>query len=212
MVANPYPCAIDFGKFIMENMYSSSTNPTGTIEGTIWVWDDNNSQAGRGNSTDYLTINTLGVIGGSPKNNKQWGAHLGTAQGFFVKVSADAGVAYGNHQLRFNDSMKVQSNNADSSFFRQALAIDVLDRLKLSMSDESGSYDETLIGFRSDATLGNDVRYDAVKLDARGGLRLYSLGVSSQSLAIQGLPQVSGVMGNRIGNECCSRGRLHNQL
>ena len=187
MVANPYPCAIDFTKFIQQNIYDQLSNPDGVLTGNIWVWDDNKSHQQRGSSTDYLTINALGVVGGSPKNNKQWSGHLGTAQGFFVKVSADDSVAYGDHKVVFNNEMKVQGYNGDSTFFRH-LEAQSFQRVYLSLSDENNSYDETLIGFTADATREIDALYDALKIDPKDGLRLYSKEDDATALAIQGLP------------------------
>ena len=181
MVANPYPCAIDFMKFVSKNLYDPIMNPTGTIMGSIWVWDDNESNKKRGSSSDYLTINALGVIGGLSKNAKQWSGYLGTGQGFFVKASPDSSLAYGTHQLVFNDSMKTTGYNQDSSFFRTRMNNSIL----LSLFNDQQESDETLIGFRKDATGGIDALYDAYKIDSEQGLRLFSL-MENTHLAIQG--------------------------
>ena len=184
MVANPYPCAINFNKFIMANMYDKNSNPGGVLEGTIWIWDDNKSNLARGTSSDFLTINTVGIVGGSPKNNKKWGSHLGLAQGFFVKVSDTIAVSYGNHHIHFADSMKVKGYNADSSFFRKST--DPIERVRINLVGEE-AYDETLIGFVANATTGMDVLYDATKIDFKGGSRIFTM-VNDKALAIQGLP------------------------
>ncbi len=187
IVSNPYPCAISFSKFVSENTYNPSTNPSGSLEGSIWLWDDNQSNVERGSNSDFITINMLGSVSGTPKNGKNWGGNLGTNQGFFVKA-ADP-ISYGMHQVRFTDSMKVKSNNADSSFFRLLGHTNALDvkRLKLTVRSVEGDYDETLIGFTENATIGHDPLLDAPKLAVNKGLKIFSRN-TFENLAIQGLP------------------------
>ncbi len=193
IIANPYPCAIDFDKFIDANLYDAVDNPGGRLVGSIWVWDDNNSSLARGTSADFLTINKLGLVGGSTKNGKRWGAHIGMAQGFFVQVASDGAIGYGSHSVYFADSMKAQGNNADSAFFRLAnLSRSGLDKVKISVSDQGNTdFDEALIGFRKDATYGIDLAYDANKMNTNDGLRVYSKSIEGNNLAIQGLPLIN---------------------
>ena len=64
-----------------------------------------------------------------------------------------------------------------------------LERIWLSVSNLNGSYNETLIAFKPDATLGIDTAYDAEKLIGSENLSFYSK-IGSGKYAIQALPSL----------------------
>ncbi|MEQ8241444.1 MAG: T9SS type A sorting domain-containing protein [Cyclobacteriaceae bacterium] len=178
ILSNPYPAAIDVTKFLTD-----ATN-SAVLNGSVYLWDDQGSDAGRGDNGDYLTVNSLGEVGGP--NGGVFKGYIGSMQGFFVKVaSPTAGTS-----VQFTESMRVGGVNTDGTFFRKDEAH--LLNVKLSLQSESGFYNETLIGFREDATQGVDRNYDADKLLADQDLQFYSV-IDNNSYAIQGLPLQAGV-------------------
>ncbi len=179
LVSNPYASAIDVTKFLAKN---STTDQM--ITNAVYLWDDNGSNTGRGDNGDYLMASTIGTIAGP--NGGSFNGYIGSAQGFFVKVSSPRTDA----TVTFSEDMRSSGNNADANFFRKADAKDT--RIKLALSTESGLYNETLIGFREDATVGIDYQYDADKLIGNNNLQFYSL-INDSRFGIQGLPLVDGV-------------------
>lgn len=176
LISNPYPAAIDADAFIAAN----STVTTGAI----YLWDDHGSDTGRGDDGDYFTVNNMGAVG-TPPNGGSWNGHIGAMQGFFVKIAsptADASVS-------FTEAMRVNGQNDDASFFRQATTDKI--NLKLALQPKNGNaYSETLIGWREDATDGIDFGYDADLL-AGNSLHLYSF-IDNFKYSIQGLPATVG--------------------
>lgn len=173
LVGNPYPSAISLNNFLTAN--------NTVIEESVWLWDDDNTTGTKGDNSDFITINSLGVVSGGSRTS-DWNGFIGSMQGFFVQVK-ESSIA-GNYDLDFSNSMRSTANNADGNFFRT----DACDqKVKLSISGNSGNfYDELLIGYAADATTGKDSRYDAVKLITnKNGFYSYS---DELKLAIQGLP------------------------
>lgn len=179
LVANPYAAAISVETFLAKN---STTDQM--ITNAVYLWDDHGSNTGRGDNGDYLMASTLGTVAGP--NGGSFNGYIGSAQGFFVKVSSPRTDA----TVTFSEDMRSSGNNADANFFRKADAKDT--RIKLALSTESGLYNETLIGFREDATVGIDYQYDADKLIGNNNLQFYSL-INDSRFGIQGLPLVDGV-------------------
>jgi len=178
LLSNPYPAAIDVTKFLTD-----ATN-SAVLNGSIYLWDDHGSEAGRGDNGDYLTANSLGAVGGP--NGGVFNGYIGSMQGFFVKIAsptADASVV-------FTESMRVGGVNTDGSFFRKDNAQNL--NVRLALQTESGLYNELLVGLRENATIGVDRSFDADKLIADQDLQFYSM-IESNKYAIQGLPLVDGV-------------------
>ncbi len=166
VVANPYPAAINLRKFINGN--------AGNIMGTVWIWDDGGSNAGRRGNSDYLTINALGVSMGGSLRGGAWNSHIGSFQGFFVKADHTT-------SLGFADSMKVTGNNRSEAFFRTKSKYQTL---KLNLSTDGKSQYETLIGFTADATAEVDDIYDAPLLNSGLKNQVFS-SIDQVSYAIQ---------------------------
>lgn len=178
LVSNPYPAAISVEAFLNNSKNSSVTS------GSIYLWDDHGSEAGRGDNGDYLSVNSLGAVGGP--NGGVFNGYIGSMQGFFVKIASPTA----DESIEFTESMRVGAVNTDASFFRQA-AEGV--NIKLSLSNSSlGYYNEILVGLRDDATLGIDRMYDADKLIGNDHLQFFSF-INANKYAIQGLPFETGV-------------------
>jgi hypothetical protein len=178
ILSNPYPAAIDVTRFL------NNTTNKAVLNGSVYLWDDQGSDTGRGDNGDYMTVNSLGEVGGP--NGGVFNGYIGSMQGFFVKVASPNA----NASVQFTEIMRVGGVNTDGTFFRQDEA--QLLNVKLSLQSETGFYNETLIGFREDATQGIDRNYDADKLLADQDLQFYSL-IGGEKFAIQGLPIENGV-------------------
>ncbi|MEO9476197.1 MAG: discoidin domain-containing protein [Cyclobacteriaceae bacterium] len=163
LVANPYPSSIEIDAFMDVNTSTS---------GTVWLWDDQGSDTGRRGNDDYITVNEVGVV--SP-NGGSYDKHIRSGQGFFVQLDNSG-------DITFNNDMRREDSNDAGGFFRKT---ETKQSLKITVSDEN-SYNETLIGFMPDATVGVDRGYDAAKWST-GALQIFTL-IDDNRYAIQGLP------------------------
>jgi hypothetical protein len=175
LLGNPYPSAISANQFLALNGPSGSN----LITGSIYFWDDDNSAGADYTSTDYAVWNGAGSVGGggnTPNGN------IGSGQGFFVE-----GVTTGS--VQFTNSMRTNNN---TQFFQN----EAIKRVRLSISNEHGDYNETLIAFLNDATEEADANYDALKLRGNPNISFFSK-INDDAYAIQGLPDS---FDNRIVN------------
>lgn len=168
LVSNPYPAALDLQAFIDGNS---------GIQGFVALWDDPDSEVGRGDNGDYLIANAIGSVTGP--NGGSFEGYIGSMQGFFIQVGDGQ-----TGDVVFNEDMRIADNNADANFFRKADT--PIPSIKLAMISED-HYSETLIGFPTDATSDHDQLYDATKLKSQTNHNLYSM-LDSKPYAIQGLP------------------------
>ncbi|GEM_PF-6076923 len=195
LVANPYPCAIDVHTFLTTN--------ASLIDGFVAIWDDPNSEAGRGDNTDYLIVNSAGQVGASNydgTNASRYKGYIPAMQGFFVKLASTSGT------LQFTDAMKISGNNDDGSFFRKSS-----EKTEIRISLKGDFYNETLISFIADATDAKDWAYDAVKLSGNTGASLYTL-LEDSRLAIQGVPNISGYREIALGYDLAEQGQYSIEL
>lgn len=129
-VSNPYPAAISVQRFINEN-----TNLTGSV----YFWDDNNSQSARGSNADYIVANGMATTQSSSAGNQdRYNQHIGSAQGFFVKLLDDT-----NLTVNFTEEMRVSDSNADDHYFRTA---DV-PLLRINLADAAGLFKQAVVGW-----------------------------------------------------------------
>ncbi len=162
LVGNPYPSAISANAFLAAN--------SGTITGAIYFWDDDNSVGSNYAASDYAVWNGAGAVGGggnTPNGN------IASGQGFFVEASTSTNV-------QFTNAMRTNSN---TQFFQN----EAIKRVRLSITNEHGDYNETLIAFLNDATEEVDANYDALKLRGNPNISFFSK-ISDNAYAIQGLP------------------------
>lgn len=82
-----------------------------------------------------------------------------------------------------------------------------LERIWLSVTNSNGIYNETLIAFKPDATLGVDTSYDAEKLVGSEILSLYSK-IGNGDYAIQALPSLTFDMNVSLGINASTSGSL----
>lgn len=167
LVANPYATAISYDDFMAINRSKASSD----ITATIYLWDDNDSKNGT-STADFLTINSLGVTGGSGRAG-DYNDHIGTAQGFFVVADGESKIP-GNPfkgSIRFSESMWSTGNNKDANFFRLKNEIS---KIKLALRGSNDLYNDLIVAVTPDATEGFDPDYDAHKLKGNDQLQFYS--------------------------------------
>ncbi len=166
-IGNPYPSAIDVDLFFDKNNYDALLNPTGLLEGVIYLWsqntlpsDTNNGNEGQNfSNSDYAIINGIGVIpaedpGGDGITPNRF---IPSGQGFFTVFSDNAATTSGN--AVFNNSMRVNGNN--NQFFRLN-SNSQSNKLSIKLTSDNGIFNQLLVGYIDGATNGYDgMFYDA---------------------------------------------------
>lgn len=191
LIGNPYPSAVDLDLFL--------TDPAnaGIISGTVYLWTHNtaisNLTPGDGiyNYTrdDYAKYNITGgvrtatsaVSGGLRPTNK-----LLSGQSFFIE--ADPGLPAGTFAATFKNYMRIENEPMMASRLAQNLPPPIeRNRVWISLSNDSGAYDETLLGYLPGATAGFDPIYDGRTFDGGNVVSFYSIN-GADNLSIQGKP------------------------
>ncbi|MEQ8472483.1 MAG: T9SS type A sorting domain-containing protein [Marinoscillum sp.] len=160
LVSNPYACAIDIDRFLDGN-----TNTTGAV----YIWDDHGSNEERGSNSNYIVANKAGATDNDGADNSEaWNGHIGSTQGFFVKLDGIAG------DIVFEESMRVVGENQDDHFFRKQSGELPLVRINLSSSQRLIS--QTIIAWKEDVPSNHLVNgYDAPVFDPSADFILYTL-------------------------------------
>jgi hypothetical protein len=191
LLGNPYPSAVDLDTFLLDPSNRELT--TGTVylwTHTIPIKKDDASNTYFYTSNDYAKYNLTGgtksissAAGGIVPNGS-----LASGQGFFV-VSVGP---VGTKSLVFNNNMRVRTVSKNNQFFRSSntgttnnATVIKKNRLWLSINNEAGAYDETLLGYITGATNGLDYGYDGKTFSAGNVVSLYSV-LGDVKLAIQG--------------------------
>jgi hypothetical protein len=193
LIGNPYPCAIDIDQFLTD----PDNDPV--VNGTVYLWTHNTAVAPSGGlyvycSDDYAKYNLTGgvqtmataITGGAEPTGK-----IASGQGFFIE--ANSALAAGNYTANFKNAMRVIDNN--SQYFRTAnvetdsenSALPALekDRIWLHLTNASGAYCETLVGYVTGATNGMDSKFDGPTMSAGTYVDFYSV-LDTNKLSIQG--------------------------
>ena len=135
MIGNPYPSTIDADDFITIN--------TSKIESSLYFWRKINGDTG----SAYAVYNSLGATA-TPSSASPNGT-IQVGQGFFVKAKS-------NSTISFTNAMRVANN--DNQFFRTNQV--QKDRIWLNLTNGSGVFSQTLIGYLEEGSQGVD-SYDA---------------------------------------------------
>ena len=170
MVSNPYTAAINVEDFLTEN---------DNIKGAVYIWDDNGSDTGRGSNSDYIVANAIEATNTtSAGGESRYNQHLGSAQGFFVKLLGN-----GDNIVDFTEAMRVSGSNSDNNYFRQTS----MPKVRLNLTDDQGLFKQTLFGWIDglDHTLMYRL-YDAPLFDPSMDFGVYSV-KQNHPLAIQGV-------------------------
>lgn len=191
LIGNPYPSAIDIDRFLEDPSNAS------LVEGTIYLWTHNTAIANVTGTNiyvytadDYAKYNLTGGVGTADPaltGSMTPTGKIAAGQSFFIE--ANSSLAPGNYNVTFNNSMRISGNN--SQFFRSSSATPMSQqsnqkhRIWLSVSNNQGAYNETLIGYVTNATNGYDGKYDGKTMPTSNVVALYSL-LGQDKLAIQG--------------------------
>ena len=159
LVGNPYPAPIDYSLVAPAN--------TG-LENAMYVYES---------ATQY-TGSYRNYVNGVPATNR----FVGTAQGFFVRVSS----SQTSGTLNFRNSQRVTSFATQVPVLRGTA--DPRPLVELSLRGTTGPTDALYAYAEAGATTGFDPAYDARKLPNSTGLNLASLASTGESLSIDGRP------------------------
>lgn len=163
-VGNPYPSPIDAQAFLGENE---------NIEAMYFWTHEAPPVNGAYAANNYATYTSGGGVPSAAGGLRPDGV-IQTGQGFVVKTTE-------SYLLQFTNDMRVNSSNGQ--FFRQP-SITEKHRMWLNLSDSAINYNQILVGYMSNATMGADHQIDA-KLFGYSGNAIYSL-IEDQKYVIQG--------------------------
>jgi hypothetical protein len=157
LLGNPYPSTIDADLFLDENP---------NINGAIHFWSARSEYVGVTGTIfnpgqDFVTYTKAGGVGsisGAPAPNR----YISSAQGFNVTT------AVASQPIYFNNCMRV-TNGIETIFHRNSNATEsknnnsVINRFWVNISNATNEfYNEALIAYIPETTLGYDRLYDAI--------------------------------------------------
>jgi hypothetical protein len=173
LLANPYPSAIDAGKFLTEN--------NTLVDGVIYLWRATNSNDGAGQAyalADYIAYTKAGAAGYSAPTGG-FNGFIASGQGFKVRALAAGDV-------KFTNCMRVTTGN--TQFYRTTENTTVVDRFKVNLSNANGVANQVLVAYLPETTLAYDNMYDAELLSV-SPTKMYSiLDNDTKKLAINARP------------------------
>jgi hypothetical protein len=201
LLGNPYPSAIDADAFL-----SANTGTTGALQGTLYFWTHNSppSSAVAGDATynytgnDYAPYNLTGGTAtakvdadkNDPNDNNNFSLPTGkiaAGQAFFAPSSVTGGT------VKFDNSMRQRNDAAidNSRFFKMSdskgkstNAIQK-NRVWLNLTNGQGAFKQTLVGYITGATNGNEGLFDGESYDGNQFVDFYSVN-NGKNLTIQG--------------------------
>lgn len=166
-IGNPYPSAISATEFLTVN----------ATYGTLYFWRKTNSVVNSSGSS-YATWTTLGgVANNAAPNDIVSNGIIGVGQGFIVKTGSST------TSLTFNNTMRIADN---SGRFFKTNQWSQRDCVWLNLSNTSGAFSQTLIGYKSGATLGVDNGIDGKYIND-SPIALTSI-INNEEYSIQGRP------------------------
>jgi hypothetical protein len=176
LIGNPYPSAMSAGDFLAANNKE--------IDGTIYFWTHNTAISNLVySSADYASYNGVGGVAASggvtPDGN------IAAGQSFFTVTKRAVGFT---GFITFNNSMRVDVANSNAKFFKgtnSKMATVVKHRVWLNLTNDNGAFKQTLVGYVTGATLGNDAAFDGESFDGNKYIDFYSIN-DSKNLVIQG--------------------------
>jgi subtilisin-like proprotein convertase family protein len=139
MIGNPYPSTINAEDFITDNISD--------ITGTLYFWRKTNNAAG----TAYATYTLGGATTTSPTSPTPNGI-IQVGQGFFVEAKNTA-----TPTATFLNNHRVENNQ--NQFFKNAATIEK-HRIWLNVTNTSGLFSQSMIGYMTNATNAYDEAID----------------------------------------------------
>jgi len=151
------------------------------------LWTHNTAVSGNlYSNNDYAVYNYLGGVGTSAASSTGVSTgipngKIASGQSFFIKGLSN-GVA------TFKNSMRLVGNN--TQFFKMSSVANTLTfekhRIWLDITNDTGAYKQTLIGYATGATMGMDRGMDGAYFNSGTPVALYSLSDATTTLSIQG--------------------------
>lgn len=204
LIGNPYPSALDAGAFID---LPANVN---IVDGTIYVWTHNTppsqsepdpfygDYALNYTENDYAAFNRTGgvstrssaITGGTPPSG-----FIASGQSFFVKAASTMAPVTTTATATFNNDMRLGVEGKNNDFFKltknnkeEAIPKTVTDierhRIWINLTNNSGAFSQTLVGYVQDATQGVDRSFDGESLGGND-VTFYSI-IPQTELTIQG--------------------------
>jgi hypothetical protein len=185
LIGNPFPSALDANAFILENQK--------LLQGSLYFWTHNTpSDMGQYTSDDYAVYNLFGGVGTAAKNN---GINnniptgtIASGQAFFALGANEQG------SVVFKNAMRIKGNN--NQFFKNENSLKTAPtstfekhRIWINLSNSKGLFKQTLLGYDSGATNGQDLLFDGISLDSNEELDFYSVNAEfKNSIQARALP------------------------
>lgn len=195
LIGNPYPSAID-AKKLFDFPGNSSV-----IDGTVYIWTHISTPTTsyqdlfygdyvtNYTSDDYAAFNRTGATGtaSSATNGATTpSGYIATGQSFFVKAAPT--MANGTTKnVTFDNSMRISGNNNDFHKIRNISKTaneGEKHRIWLNLTNNSGAFSQTLIGYVTDATQGLDRGFDGESFGGNN-VTFYTI-IPEAKLSIQG--------------------------
>ncbi len=175
LIGNPYPSAIDAVSFL--NHTSNAT----AVEGTIYFWTHNSSVDQNIYSSDDYAVYTVGTGGIMAVSQGQIPTRkIASGQGFLVNAIQD-------ETLIFSNEMRI--DNGNNNFFKESNSKEENQKndtkIWLNLHNDSGAFNQILIGFLEDATDAIEQKFDGLRFDGNSFVSFYSI-AENKNLAIQG--------------------------
>ena len=205
-IGNPYPSEINVDLFFDENVYDVSTNPTGTLDGAIYLWSQNEAPLDTNNgnsnlnfaSSDYAMINGTGEASGG--DTLMPNRFIPSGQGFFASYHNSGNVISSSingdgdliseGEVIFRNSMRTTGNN--NQFFRTSSSNSTMtsaNKLWLNLTSDNGIFSQILVGYVNGATNDNDGAYYDATRNISTGMSAFMYSIidgSNKNFAIQG--------------------------
>ena len=169
VLGNPYASPIDANTFLEDN----------TSIGTLYFWTNTTPASGGSYPQNNFASYTAGAGGVAAfASAKVPNGTIQTGQGFYIQTNATTVAEFNNTQRR-NASVSTQ-------FFKNANTTLEKDRLWLNLSKDNTPYNQILIAYVDNATIGFDHGIDGKMLD-QSKTTLYNI-VEDSEHVIQGRP------------------------
>ncbi|MBP2284311.1 hypothetical protein H4V97_002629 [Flavobacterium sp. CG_23.5] len=202
LIGNPYPSAINAAAFL--NLASNVP----VIDGTLYLWTHNAQPSTvyadpfygdyvlNYTENDYAVFNTTGgtATAAASTGGSVPSGYIASGQSFFVKA-ANSMTNGTTLNATFNNSMRVGTEGKNGDFFKltnnqknEAIPKSVPEierhRIWLNLTNNSGAFSQTLLGYVAGATQGLDRSFDGESLGGND-VSFYSI-IPEAQLTIQG--------------------------
>ena len=195
LIGNPYPSEIDAQKFL------EATENASAIDGTIYIWTQilqpctavpdpfYGDYVLNYTTNDYASLNKTGATGTASSATNSTATPNGiiaTGQSFFVKAAGDTPNGTTVNAV-FNNSMRIIGNNSKTLKTSTTHKTDNTmekHRIWLNLTNNSGAFSQTLIGYVTGATQGLDRGFDGESFGGNN-VTFYSI-LPEAKLTIQG--------------------------